>query len=116
MGRVTGYADGTGVLVGPGVLVRPEALDAEAGVFGAAAVAVESAAGRARTALAAGAAGLPGWRIGAALDDCAAAWAQCLSTLAAALDGDADNLRATAENYRTVDAGVARRLSDRILR
>ena len=45
-----------------------------------------------------------------------AAWARCLAGLSAALDGDADNLRATAENYRTVDAGVARRLSDRILR
>jgi uncharacterized protein YukE len=107
---MAGFSDGSGVQV------RPEALDAEAGVFGAAAVAVESGAGRAGASFSAGAAGLGGGRIGAALHECAAAWAQCLAGLSAALDGDADNLRATAENYRTVDAGVARRLSDRILR
>jgi uncharacterized protein YukE len=103
---VADFADGTGLSV------RPEVLDAEAGVFAAAALAVDSGTQRTRAALAAGADGLAGWRSGAALDDCAVAWAQCLSTLSAALDGDADNLRVTAGNYRAVDAALARQLAE----
>ena len=105
---MTGFSDGAGLQV------RPEVLDAEAGVFGAAAAVVDSGAARARTALAAGGSGLAGWRVGAALDACATAWGQCLRTLAAGLDRDADNLRATAGRYRAVDAGVARRLADAV--
>ena len=101
---MAGFSDGSGVLV------QPEVLDAEAGVFNAAALAVESGAQRARAVLAGAGAALPGWSTGAALGDCAAAWAQCLSGLAAALDRDADNLRASARNYREADAGAARQL------
>jgi uncharacterized protein YukE len=100
-----GFADGSGVLV------RPAALDTEAGVLQAAASAVGSGARRARQSLTAAAAGLRGWRTGAALDDCAAAWTQCLAVLAAALDREADDLRATARNYRVADAEAARRFS-----
>ncbi|MHA6762521.1 hypothetical protein [Streptacidiphilus sp. PAMC 29251] len=105
MGSVVGFSDGSGVLV------HPEALDAEAGVFNAAALAVESGAQRARAALAETGAALAGWSSGAALADCAAAWAQCLSGLSAALDRDADGLRATARNYREADAGAARQFA-----
>jgi hypothetical protein len=100
-----GFADGSGVLV------HPEALDAEAGVFHAAALALESGGRRVRPALVSAAAALHGWRTGPALDDCAAAWARCLAGLGAELDGHAGDLRATASNYREVDAGVTRSMS-----
>lgn len=93
---------------GSGVLVHPEVLDEEAGAFNAAALALETGARRVGPALDAAGAGLPGWRTGVALDHCAAAWTACLTGLAAELDSHAEDLRATARNYRTVDTGVGR--------
>ena len=91
---------------GGGLAVRPEVLEAEASALNSAALRVESVVrGRLGEVAVAGGA-LAGWRTGVALEECAAAWAIRLAALAAGLDGHGDRLRATARNYREVEAGV----------
>ena len=96
---------------GGGLAVRPEVLEAEASALNSAALRVESAVrGRLGEVAAAGGA-LAGWRTGAALEECATAWAARLAALAAGLDGHGERLRATARNYREVEARVRASLS-----
>lgn len=93
-----------------GLAVRPELLEAEAGALNAAALAVAPGSQRVRASAAGAGAALPGWRTGAALEECASAWAGCFADLSASLDAHADRLRATSRNYRDADASAAARL------
>jgi hypothetical protein len=101
------------VIEGGGLVVRPEVLEAEARALNSAALRVESAVrGWFGEVVAAGGA-LAGWRAGAALEECAAAWAVRLAALVAGLDGHGERLRVTARNYRETDAAVRASLSMR---
>ncbi|MFC1402371.1 MULTISPECIES: WXG100 family type VII secretion target [Streptacidiphilus] len=94
------------VIEGGGLAVRPEVLDAEASALNSAALQVESAVRRGLGEIAAAGGALAGWRAGAALEECAAAWAVRLAAVVAALDGHAGRLRVSARNYREADAAV----------
>ncbi len=53
---------------------------------------------------------LPGWRTARALRECATAWQQALTRLAAELDGIGGDLLATSANYRATEADLRRGL------
>ncbi|MFJ9606131.1 WXG100 family type VII secretion target [Kitasatospora sp. NPDC101176] len=53
------------------------------------------------------AAALAGWRTGASLHNCTAAWEECLNALASEVDGVAVKLTQTAGNYRGTDTSNA---------
>ncbi|MEV7941639.1 type VII secretion target [Kitasatospora sp. NPDC088264] len=52
-------------------------------------------------------AALSGWRTGASLHACTAAWEECLNKLASEVDGVSLKLGQTAGNYRGTDTGNA---------
>lgn len=53
------------------------------------------------------AAALSGWRVGASLHNCAAAWEECLKNLATEVDQVSLKLTQTAAGYRTADSNSA---------
>jgi hypothetical protein len=95
-----------GAGTGAGLTVQLELLDAEARALREAATAV-GAGSRQLGPLLQAAEALDGWRSGAALQQCTAAWSACLTALGGDLADRSDRLRTTAGNYRAAEARAA---------